>query len=122
MEALNATWKLQYFDHLMQRTDSLGKTLMLGKIEGRWERRRQRMRMAGQHHQCDGLESSPAPQFESISSSVLSLLHGLTLTSIHDYWKTITLTRQTFIGKVMSLLFNMLSKLVITFFQRVSVF
>ena len=33
------------------------------------------------------LDSSPAPQFESISSSVLSLLYGLTLTSIHDYWK-----------------------------------
>ena len=33
------------------------------------------------------LESSPAPQFESINSSVLSLLYGLTLTSIHDYWK-----------------------------------
>ena len=32
-------------------------------------------------------ESSPAPQFESISSSVLSLLYGPTLTSIHDYWK-----------------------------------
>ena len=33
------------------------------------------------------LESSPAPQFESISSSVLSLLYGLTLTTIHDYWE-----------------------------------
>ena len=36
--------KLQYFDHLMQRTDSLEKTLMLGKIEGRKRRERQRMR------------------------------------------------------------------------------
>ena len=35
--------KLQYFGHLMQRTDSLEKTLMLGKIEGR-QRERQRMR------------------------------------------------------------------------------
>ena len=35
--------KLQYFGHLMQRTDSLEKTLMLGKIEGR-RRRQQRMR------------------------------------------------------------------------------
>ena len=32
-------------------------------------------------------ESSPSPQFESISSSVLNLLYGLTLTSVHDYWK-----------------------------------
>ena len=36
--------KLQYFDHLMPRTDSLEKTLMLGKIEGRRRRGQQRMR------------------------------------------------------------------------------
>ena len=36
--------KLQYFDHLMQRTNSLEKTLMLGKIEGRRRRGQQRMR------------------------------------------------------------------------------
>ena len=36
--------KLQYFGHLMQRTDSLEKTLMLAKIEGRRRRRRQRMK------------------------------------------------------------------------------
>ena len=36
--------KLQYFSHLMQRSDSLEKTLMLGKIEGRRRRGQQRMR------------------------------------------------------------------------------
>ena len=36
--------KPQYFDHLMQRADSVEKTLMLGKIEGRGRRRQQRMR------------------------------------------------------------------------------
>ena len=36
--------KLQYFGHLMQRADSLGKTLMLGKIEGRRRRGQQRVR------------------------------------------------------------------------------
>ena len=36
--------KLQYFGHLMQRIDSLEKTLMLGKVESRRRRRRQRMR------------------------------------------------------------------------------
>ena len=36
--------KLQHFSHLMQRTDSLGKTLMLGKIEGRRRTGQQRMR------------------------------------------------------------------------------
>ena len=58
------------------------------------------------------------PQFKSINSSVLSFLYSQTLKSIHDYWKTIALTRWTFVGKVMSLLFNMLSRLVITFLPR----
>ena len=44
LEGLVLKLKLQYFDHLMQRTDSLGKTLMLGKIEGGRRRGRQRMR------------------------------------------------------------------------------
>ena len=39
--------KLQYFGHLMQRADSFGKTLMLGKIEGRRRKGRQRMRWLG---------------------------------------------------------------------------
>ena len=41
-----------------------------------------------------------------------------TLTSIHDYWKTIALTRRTFVDNVMSLHFNMLSRLVIAFLPR----
>ena len=49
---------------------------------------------------------------------MLSFLYSPTLTSIHDYWKTVALTSQTFVGKVMSLLFNMLSMLVITFLPR----
>jgi len=44
LEGLMLKLKLQYFGHLMRRTDSLEKTLMLGKIEGRRRRRRQRMR------------------------------------------------------------------------------
>ena len=44
LEGLMVKLKLQYFGHLMQRTDSLEKTLMLGKIEGRRRRGRQRMR------------------------------------------------------------------------------
>ena len=66
----------------------------------------------------DSKESSPTPQFKSINSSVLSFLHSPTLTSIHDHWKTIALTRWTFVGKVMSLLLNMLSRLVIAFLPR----
>ena len=54
---------------------------------------------------------------------MLNLLYGPTLTSIHDYCKnntvkTIDLTRQTFVSKVMSLLFNMLSTFVIAFLSK----
>ena len=66
-------------------------------------------------------ESSPTPQFKSINSSVLSFLYSPTLTSIHDsicMETLIALTRRTFVGKVMSLLFNMLSRLVIVFLPR----
>ena len=44
LEGLMMKLKLQYFGHLMRRTDSLEKTLILGKIEGRRRRGRQRMR------------------------------------------------------------------------------
>ena len=44
LEGLMLKWKLQYFGHLMQRANSFEKTLMLGKIEGRRRRGRQRMR------------------------------------------------------------------------------
>ena len=66
----------------------------------------------------DSQESSPTPQFKSINSSVLSFLHNPALTSIHDTGKTIALTRRTFVGQVMSLLLNMLSRLVIPFLPR----
>ena len=49
LERLMLKLKLQYFGHLMGRTDSLKKTLMLGKIEGRRRRQQQRMR-CGWHH------------------------------------------------------------------------
>ena len=48
--------KLQYFGHLMQRTDSLEKTLMLGKTEGVGEKGMAEDEMAGWQHQLDGHE------------------------------------------------------------------
>ena len=66
----------------------------------------------------DSQKSSPTPQFENISSSAPSLLM---VQLSHPYMitgKTITLTRWTFVGKVMSLLFNMLSRLIVTFLLR----
>ena len=55
---------------------------------------------------------------QNINSLVLNFLYGPTLTSIHDYWQNHSLTRQTFVAKVMFLLFNMLSRFVIAFLPR----
>ena len=55
LEVLMLKLKFQYSGHLMRRTDSLEKTLMLGKIEGRRRRGQQRI-MAGWHHLLDGHE------------------------------------------------------------------
>ena len=66
----------------------------------------------------DSQESSPTPQFKSFSSSVLSFL---IVELSHPYMttgKTIALTRWTIVCKIMSLLFHMLSRLVITFLPR----
>ena len=60
-------------------------------------------------------------QHHTSKASILqcsAFLHSPTLTSICDRWKTVALTRQTFVGKVMSLLLNMLSRLVITCLPR----
>ena len=59
LEGLILKLKLQYFGHLIWRTDSLEKTLMLGKIEGR---RRRGQQMVGWHHQLDGHEFEQAPK------------------------------------------------------------
>ena len=118
--------KLQYFGHLIQRVDSLEKTLMLGGIGGRRRRGRQRMRW------LDGITDwmdllavqgtlKSLLQHHSSKASILRCSASFTVQLSHPYLttgKTIALTRRTFVGKVMSLLFNMLSRLVITFLPR----
>ena len=59
MEGLKLKLKLQYFGHLMRRADSLQKTLMLGRIEGRRRGERQD-EMVGWHHQLNGHEFEQA--------------------------------------------------------------
>jgi len=57
LEGLMLKLKLHYFGHLMQRTHTLGKTLMLGKIEGQRRREVAEDKMVGWHHRLNGHES-----------------------------------------------------------------
>ena len=59
LEGLILKLKLQYFGHLMQRANSLEKTQMLGKIEGRRIRGATENEMVGWHHQLNGHEFEP---------------------------------------------------------------
>ena len=66
----------------------------------------------------DSQESTPAPHFEGINSSVLSLLYGPALTSVYDSWKNHSFDYRDLVGQVMSLFFNTLSRFVIAFLPR----
>ena len=69
--------KLQYFGHLMQRTDSSEKTLMLGKIEGR-RKRGATEDMVGRHHQLNGHEFEQTPGESGGQKSLHAAIHWVT--------------------------------------------
>ena len=76
LEVLMLRLKLQYFGHLIWRTDSLVMTLMLGKIEGR-RRREWQSEMFGWHHQLNGHEFEQALGVDDGQGSLTSAFHGV---------------------------------------------
>ena len=85
LEGLMLKLKLQYFGHLMRRTDLFEKTLMLGKIEGVRTRGQPEDEMVGWNHQLNGHEFEQAPGVGDGQGSLMCCMQSMGLQRVgHD--------------------------------------
>ena len=82
LEGLMLKLKPQYFGHLMRRTDSLEKTLMLGKIESRKRRGQTEDEMVGWHHWLNGHDFEQSPGVGDGQGAWHATVHGVTKSQI----------------------------------------